>query len=113
MLKSLGFILRIMENPWRVLSRGLTSKGAAFLNVHAGSRVERVPEGNEIQDRQPRRGAAAAIQTYLDLRGSPFLTVTAVSVEVLRAQEEWEAVDNIRTETGNRGNGTVSTQPSC
>lgn len=49
------------------------------------------------------------VQTCLDLRGSPFLTIAVVSAEVLRAQEEWEAVDNIQPETGNSRNGADST----
>lgn len=49
-------------------------------------------------------------QAYLHLRGSPFLTIAVVSTEVLRAQEEWEAVDNIQPETGNGKNGTISIQ---
>lgn len=49
----------------------------------------------------------------LDLKGAPFLTVAVASPEVLRAQEEWEAVDNIQPETGNCKNGTVSTQSAA
>lgn len=40
------------------------------------------------------------IQTYLDLRVCPSLTIAVVSTEVLQAQEEWEAVDSIHPETG-------------
>lgn len=36
-----------------------------------------------------------------------------MSTEVLRAQEEWEAVDNIQPETGNCKNGTISLQQAA
>lgn len=49
------------------------------------------------------------IQT-LTLRRSPFLTIAVVSTEVLRSQEEWEAVDSLQPETGNHKNGTISVQ---
>lgn len=50
------------------------------------------------------------IPTHPDLRGSFFLTVAVVNTEVLRAQEEWEAVDSIHPETGNGRHGATSTR---
>lgn len=68
--------------------------------------MERVFEGTGTSGGQEDKAeAAAAIQTSPGLRGSPFLLTAVVNAEVLRAQEEWEAVDNIQTEPGNRRNG--------
>lgn len=71
--------------------------------------MKRVSEGNKTQGRQIRLGADSN-PDHPDLRGSPFLTVAVVSPEVLRAQEEWEAVNSIQPETGNCKNGTISIQ---
>ena len=83
--------------------------GSAFLKAHSG-----ISEGSDrAQGRQVRPGATTAIRTHLDLRGSPFLTVAVMNTEVLRAQEEWEAVDSIQPETGNRRDGAASSQPAA
>lgn len=90
-----------MENPWRFSSRGLASdlpfRTLTLAPVWRGYLRALGPKD--------KAEAAAAIQTSPGLRGSPFLLTAVVNAEVLRAQEEWEAVDNIQTEPGNRRNG--------
>lgn len=82
---------------------------SAFLKAHSG-----MSEGShKAQGRQGRPGATTVIRTHLDLRASPFLTIAVTNPEVLRAQEEWEAVDSIQPETGNCRDGAASSQPAA
>ena len=39
-----------------------------------------------------------------ELTETPFLMVAVVSAEMLRAQEEWDAVDTVHPNIGKRGN---------